>query len=805
MHRIAAILAVGAAYYVGGKAGLLLAIPPGYATAVWPPSGLALAGVLLYGYRVWPGVLLGSMLLNSEVSLQAAGGSANFATLWPAASIAVGAVVQAVAGALLIRRFVGFPTPLVNDNDVVKFLVLGSPVSCLINATWGNASLLAAGAMELNNLSFSWFTWWVGDAIGVLIFTPFVLIWLGKPRLIWWDRRFSLAISLGVAFALSVTVFVYISNWESERLQLEFERRVLDISQRAKLNIKSYLDALYSIQSFYDSSDLVGRSDFHTFATGLYSRNEGIQALEWIPKVRASGRHAYERSAREAGYPAFQITEKNPSGTMVAAGDREQYFPVYFVEPYLSNEKALGFDLASNPTRLAALEKARDLGEPVATARIQLVQETGDQFAFLVFLPIYADQSAKTMAQRREKLRGFALGVFRIPNVVEAALKKTNATEIHLVIEDDSSEPAERRLFEHGTSAAVSELGWKTELQVADRRWLMQFSPSAEYLASHRTWPTWLVLVAGLLFTGLLEAFLLSVTGRTARVEQLVAERTSELSKLNRNLTGEIAERTRVEQALKMAKEEAESASRAKSEFLANMSHELRTPLNAIIGYSEMLKEEAEDRQFAELSDDLDKITGAGTHLLAIISEILDLTKIEAGRMEILLESVAVAPLTNEVVATVQALAQSNGNTLKVDMQPSLGECYTDHTKLRQILFNLLSNSVKFTSNGTVELWVRRTMPGAKEWLEIEVRDTGIGMSNEQVERIFDAFVQADASMTRKFGGTGLGLAITKHFCEMLGGEISVDSQEGRGSTFTVRLPTDSRESTQPLREKPDE
>ena len=696
MRHTATILAVGAAYYVGGKAGLLLAIPPGYATTVWPPSGLALVAVLLYGYRVWPGVLLGSMVLNSEISFQAATADISVAALWPAASIAAGATVQAVTGAFLIRRFVGFPTPLVNEGDVVKFLVLGSPVSCLINATWANASLLAAGTMDLNSVPFSWFTWWVGDALGVLVFTPIVLIWLGKPRRIWWDRRYYLAISLGVAFAASITLFVFSSNWERERLQLEFERQVSGISQKATLNVKGYLDALYSIRGFFDSSDRVDRVDFWTFAAGLYRRNEGIQALEWIPRVRTNERDEYEKRAREEGYPEFRITEKSAAGAMVTAGDRSEYFPVYFVEPYVGNEKALGFDLASNPTRLEALEQARDRGEPVATARIRLVQETGDQFAFLVFLPIYADQAAQTIAQRFKELQGFALGVFRIGNVVEAALRDANASEIHLVIEDVGSEPGKRRLFEHGTTLArVSELGWKTELKVADRRWLMQYSPSGDYLVAQRTWHTWIVPVGCLLLTGILEAFLLTVTGRTARVEQLVAERTSAL-------TSEIEERARVEVALKLAKEEAESANRAKSEFLANMSHELRTPLNAIIGYSEMLCEEAEQRELSEIAEDLSKITGAGKHLFSLISDVLDLSKIEAGHAEILVESVPVGGLVGEVVETIQTLAETNGNTLKVDVHPALGECHTDQTKLRQILYNMLSNAAKFTTKGTI-------------------------------------------------------------------------------------------------------
>jgi len=230
--------------------------------------------VLLHGYRVWPGVLLGSMLLNVEITLGASVQPATIAILWPAASIAVGAALQAVAGAFLIRRFVGFPSSLDQVGDIVKFAMLGGPVGCLINATWGSMSLLGAGAMALGSLPFNWFTWWVGDTIGVLIFTPLVLIWLGQPRRVWQQRRFPLAMSLTVTFALSVTVFVFTSSWEHERLKLEFERRAFSIAQNAELNIKRYLDALYSIQGFYASAIDAERADFGIFVERLYKSSD---------------------------------------------------------------------------------------------------------------------------------------------------------------------------------------------------------------------------------------------------------------------------------------------------------------------------------------------------------------------------------------------------------------------------------------------------------------------------------------------------------------------------------------------------
>jgi PAS domain S-box-containing protein len=244
------------------------------------------------------------------------------------------------------------------------------------------------------------------------------------------------------------------------------------------------------------------------------------------------------------------------------------------------------------------------------------------------------------------------------------------------------------------------------------------------------------------------------------------------------------------------ARREAEAANSAKSQFLASMSHELRTPLNAIIGYAEMLEEEMQDQQVPGVGDDLQKIRSAGRHLLSLINNILDLSKIEAGKMDVDATTFTLAPVLDDVVSTVRPLVGRNGNRLVVEAAGAPATLHSDVTKIRQMLLNLLSNASKFTTDGTITLRVHADGAGETEAVVFAVGDSGIGMTREQLARLFEAFSQAEASTTRRYGGTGLGLAITRSFSRLLGGDVTVTSAPGEGSTFTIRLPRVWREPT---------
>ena len=274
-----------------------------------------------------------------------------------------------------------------------------------------------------------------------------------------------------------------------------------------------------------------------------------------------------------------------------------------------------------------------------------------------------------------------------------------------------------------------------------------------------------------------------------------------ELKTRTMELEGEIVHRKEMQQELLNAKHAAEDANRAKSAFLANMSHELRTPLNAIIGYSEMLEEETHELGKLENVKDLQKIQGAGKHLLSLINDVLDLSKIEAGRMGLHLETFDISQMINEMVTTPHPAISKNSNAIQVHVAEELGVMRADITKVRQILFNLLSNACKFTEHGTISVGVDRSTDEGQDWIRFRVTDTGIGITPKQKTNLFQEFTQADVSIARKYGGTGLGLAISYRYVRLMKGRISVESEPGQGSVFTVYLPakvtTEIAEGTQ--------
>ena len=549
---------IAAAYWATGRLALLLAMPPGYATAIWPPAGLAFAAILLCGVRVWPGIVLGSFLANVWTAFDTTTLVSLFTSLALPTSLGLGTALQALVGVWLVRRVVGFPTALDQGRKVAAFLLLGGPVSCLIGATWGVTSLLAGGLIPWPTGLVHWWTWWVGDTIGTLVVIPLLLVWTAAPHQVWRRRQGIVVLPLGVAFVLVVIFFVHARAVEQTRMQLDFTRWAHTLADTLRQSLDGYLDALHAIESFYASAPEVRRHEFRTFVQRLFARYPGMQALSWDRRVSDGERSAYEAAMRQESSPGFQITEQNAQGQLVRAAARPEYVAVTYIEPSTGNKSALGYDVASAPDRLVALHGARDTSAPRATGRLRLVQETRQQFGLLIFLPLYGTGlPPDTVEARRQHLRGYVTGVFRVGAMMEAALRTFERENLGLLLEDALAPVGERLLYSRhwgGPERSLREaereyaarLHWRGTVEMAGRRWVLQVAPTRAYLTEHRSWYVWSILTCGVLFVGLLGAFLLVLTGRAVRTEQLVAERMTANAASER----EIAERTRMAAAL---------------------------------------------------------------------------------------------------------------------------------------------------------------------------------------------------------------------------------------------------------------
>ena len=538
------ILAIALAYIVTGKLGALLAIPPGYATAVWPPSGIALAGILICGFRAWPGVLLGSLLINLPTTLAFNPASETLNAWLVSLTIAVGASLQAVLGAFLITRFAGFPGSLVKERDIFRFLFFGGFLSTLVASTIGVSALVTSGQIPIGNFFINWSTWWLGDAIGVLVFSPLVLVWLLRPSEVWRKRRTAISLSMLLVFALTTVVVTYVAEKEIERFRFHFDQDCNDLRIALEKSLQAHVNVLRSLESFYAASNVVSREQFHTFVAHILGDLQGVQALEWSPYILKTARDAFENSFKMEGYSNFQITERDANNSLIRAGDRPDYAPVDFIEPYLGNEKAFGYDLSSDEIRREAIVRARDSGHIAATARITLVQEHGNQYGMLAFIPIYAKaQPLTSLEDRRNNITGYVLAVFRCGDIVTSALQDRYREGLYYRLIDESAPVAERLLFASDPKEPSPITRQKAvfrdkyyldssfSIPIGGRQWRFQVKPTQEFFASHRTDHVWLIQFACLLLTGTVGAFVMVQSGREDILSQLIEERTAALAK----------------------------------------------------------------------------------------------------------------------------------------------------------------------------------------------------------------------------------------------------------------------------------
>lgn len=534
-------LMIAAGYCALGRLGLYLAIPPGYATIMWPSAGLALGALLIWGNRYWFAVWLGSFGVNLWIAFGfATGGTTTGIAICTAALIAVGAVLQAWVGAVLIRRYISYPNALYQGKKILIFTLLAGPVTGLVNASWSNVLLWLFYVIPADTFLQSWGTWWIGDSIGLLVFTPLMLVLFGEPRVIWKKRLYSVATPLCFLLLISVIAFMVVKRHDLEESKDRFADQVASANLLFQRRIYTLEDALGAIRSFFYSSENVTRKEFRQFVSQTLQENSSIQAFSWNPVVSHAQRDAYTQLARRSGFPGFEFRQIK-QGRLMTDQERLKYYVIYYLEPYVGNESALGLNLASSHTRLTALNHAAKENRFVATEKIQLVQNQGDQPGVILFLPVYTEKT--------KQLDGFVSGVFRIKTLISSILFSNESKMLKsLYLKDyiqvkllDRSAPKDKQLlYESGNKKTVSEaasdlmryLSVTYRYRFGERDWQLIISPTETYLLTLFSWGYFITLIFFLFFFSLVVLFLFIFSGQNFLIREEVDRKTQDLSRM---------------------------------------------------------------------------------------------------------------------------------------------------------------------------------------------------------------------------------------------------------------------------------
>ncbi|HSM80139.1 MAG TPA: CHASE domain-containing protein [Nodosilinea sp.] len=568
--------------------------------------------------------------------------------------------------------------------------------------------------------------------------------------------RAIIGLTLGLGTGLSVAAALFVGQWEASRRQAQFQQQIENLAAALQRSLNRYTDLLTFLQDYYRvAGQPVSRQEFAGFVARSLASYPGIQALEWAPLVRQGDRAAFEARIQAEGYPTFAITELSPTGQLQRAGERAEYVPVTYIAPFLTNEAALGYDLASNATRAAAIAPARATGRIMATERIRLVQEQRDQFGFLVVLPLYPNgDTPPDQPSREAEFEGILLGVFRVADVVEEALQALSV-DIDFALYDQNAGVEQRFLGEY---EAASKTVVATEgpirpapavcprpedctrlLTLGQRQWQVAFAPAATYGVG-RGYGAPLTLLTGLLLTGSLALFL-------------------------RNLQAELA-RTRALGEMKL-------------KFFSMASHELRTPLSTILLSAEALRGDVNSLDAAQPK--VERILVTAQHMGQQIADLLTLTRAEAGKLEFYPALGDAVKLCREVMDEVQLQVSQPLGFTGPDRAVA---AFWDRRLVRSLLTNLLLNAANYSPG---EQPIHLSLSSDGHQATITVQDTGRGIPAADLDCIREAFQRGSNVGDRP--GSGLGLAIVHTVVTQHRGSWHIDSAEGQGTTVTVVLP----------------
>lgn len=583
---------------------------------------------------------------------------------------------------------------------------------------------------------------------------------------------------------LSVFLFAMTRNMIRKDLRHVFDASFTDSCHSVQTLFDQYQRDIHSVKQFFECSTFVDREEFRRFTHPILQGHDGVRAICWASKVTNKKGKNDTLNAQGQGPEGFHF-EACPFRKAAAISEWRPYYPINYIESLVANDGLLRMDLFSCDLWNGIFETAVDTGEVVIVSDEGLLKYAAQSNSILIS-PVYKKNSCVfTSHERQDNLNGFVIFVLT-PSQEVTRMLGTRLESFSLTIRNGPEAENNIIIYRGGPDSEQSHIqGRSAVLQFADQQWEMTGVLTRSSLSEFYMILPWLVLAGGLSLSTFPGLYLIELQHRNIRTEQIVCRRTEELEQ----------EKEKVRQWA----QKAEASSQAKSDFLADMSHEIRTPMNAIIGFSEILADENLDEMQHEY---VSTIHESADMLLSLINDILDISKIEAGKLEIECLECSVIELLNRVEMLLRPATEKKGLEFAVHVCSELPDTVvTDPVRICQCLVNLANNAIKFTESGHVFINVSVELEGAEKKIRFDVEDTGIGIPEEKQEVIFEAFTQTDRSITRKYGGTGLGLTITRKLSQLLGGDLVLHSEVGRGSVFTMTIPAEGQRATARLAE----
>ncbi|MCF7986056.1 MAG: PAS domain S-box protein [Methylovulum sp.] len=532
-------LVLALAYFMGGKLGDLLCFYPDYATSIWPPSGIALAAILLYGSGVWPGVLLGAFMANFDNVL--INGSQN--ELITSGSIALvqglGATLQAITGSVLLKRFAGFPNRLSTEKEVFSFFLFGGVLSSLVNSSIGIAVLVVTGRIPVDAFFSNWVTWWLGDTFGIMLFTPLLLAWFQPHASIWQARVRALTWAVLSLFILSASLIYFESERHRAQLQQAINQQALELQNALDKGLVTQLNFLDVMAQLLAISKPIEEADFSYFGSHLLTQLSDIQTIAWHPAIADSDKANFEKSSQLRHGDPLKITERNEANQIIPATQRAVYFPTLFIEPLQGNEASLGMDLLATPLNRRVSEQALSSHQLSLSPPITLGENAGQSLGVRVIVPVYRiGVSVSSLLQRQQATEGFLTATLQAAHLIQTLLSPINSENLAYRVIDKDSQNGDSVITDnwqtnppasnvhHGWLHTTLNLTQTSDLSFGGRTWQLQVSPTNDYFQRHKNSKMWLNLLGLMLINCLVAFFMVSISRRDI-LGQLVAHQRS--------------------------------------------------------------------------------------------------------------------------------------------------------------------------------------------------------------------------------------------------------------------------------------